>query len=392
MRGKTSKISAVLAAVAGFVMIAATAGIATATAQETGQAGVFVVSGVPVDETAASARAARELALTAGQISATEQMLARLTRKENRALLPPVDIETARTLVKSLQVENERTSDVRYLAELVVTFEPDAVRDYLRAAGVPFTEVRSRPVLVVPVLADGVNYLLWEEPNPWRAAWRDHPESYGLVPIVSPIGDLNDLTGLSAEQAVDADEGALGEAVARYGAGSAMVTIATITGDEPGAQSIEVVATRVGRFEEPPLIISLQSAAEETQELFLDRAVSAVISALDDDWKLTNTVSFEEAGTMLVAVPISGLPGWIELRRRLAEVPSVTEVLVNALTAGSAEVEIGYRGDAEQLVRALDRFDLILEPVGFRNDGPVSRSLDPLGPTSPTHVLRLADN
>lgn len=392
MRGKTSIISAVLAAVAGFVMIAATAGIATATAQETGQTGVFVVSGVAVDETAASARAARELALTAGQISATEQMLARLTRKENRALLPPVDIETARTLVKSLQVENERTSDVRYLAELVVTFEPDAVRDYLRAAGVPFTEVRSRPVLVVPVLADGVNYLLWEEPNPWRAAWRDHPESYGLVPIVSPIGDLNDLTGLSAEQAVDADVGALGEAAARYGAGSAMVAIATITGDEPGVQSIEVVATRVGRFEEPPLIIPLQSAAEETQELFLDRAVAAVISALDDDWKLTNTVSFGEAGTMLVAVPISGLPGWIELRRRLAGVPSVTEVFVNALTASSAEVEIGYRGDAQQLVRALDRFDLILEPVGFRNDGPVSRPLDPLGPTSPSHVLRLADN
>ncbi len=165
MRGKTSKISAVRAAVAGFVMIAATAGIATATAQETGLTAVFVVSGVSVDETATS-RAAREVALTAGQISAAEQMLARLTRKENRALLPPMDIETARALVKSLQVENELTSDVRYLADLVVAFEPDAVRSYLRAAGVPFTEVRSRPVLVVPVLADGVNYLLWEEPNP----------------------------------------------------------------------------------------------------------------------------------------------------------------------------------------------------------------------------------
>ncbi len=392
MRGKTSKISAVRAAVAGFVMIAATAGIATATAQETGLTAVFVVSGVSVDETAATSRAAREVALTAGQISAAEQMLARLTRKENRALLPPMDIETARALVKSLQVENELTSDVRYLADLVVAFEPDAVRSYLRAAGVPFTEVRSRPVLVVPVLADGVNYLLWEEPNPWRAAWRDHPESYGLVPIVSPIGDLNDLTGLSAEQAVDADEGALGEAAVRYGAGSVMVAIATITGDEPGAQSIEVVASRVGRFEEPPLIISLQSAPEETPELFLHRAVGAVVSALDDDWKLTSTVSFEEVGSMLVAVPISGLPGWIELRRRLAGVPSVTDVFVNALTASSAEVEIDYRGDAQQLVRALDRFDLTLEPVGFQNDGAVTQPFDPLDSPRPSHVLRLADN
>ncbi len=95
---------------------------------------------------------------------------------------------------------------------------------------------------------------------------------------------------------------------------------------------------------------------------------------------------------MLVAVPISGLPGWIDLRRRLAGVPSVTDVFVNSLTASSAEVEIDYRGDAQQLVRALDRFDLILEPVGFQNDGAVTQPLDPLDSPRPSHVLRLADN
>lgn len=392
MHGKTSKISAVRATVAGLVMVAVTAWVTPATAQQTGPNSVFVVSGVSVDETAASARAAREQALTNGQIAAAEQMLARLTRKEDRALLPPVNIETARALVKSLQIENERTSDVRYLAELVVAFEPDTVRNYLNAANVPFTELRSRPVLVVPVLSEGTGYILWEEPNPWRAAWRDHPESYGLVPIVSPIGDLSDLTGLSAEQAVDADAGALGEAAARYGAGSALVAIATITGAASGAQSIEVTASRVGRFEETPLLISLQSAADETQDTFLGRAVGAVISALDDDWKLSNTVSFGEGGRMLVAVPISGLPGWIEVQQRLADVPSVSQVSVNALTASSAEIEIDFRGAVPQLVRALDRFDLILEPVGFGNNAPGDRPLALDGPTLPTHILRLAAN
>lgn len=392
MRGKTSKISAVRGAVTGSLVLLAAAWATPVVAQQAGQNGVFVVGGVSVDETAASAQAAREEALTTGQILATERLLARLTRKENHASLPPVDIETARSLVKSLQIENERTSDVRYLADLVVSFKPDAVRNYLGGANISFTEVRSRPVLVVPVLSNGGRYVLWDEPNPWRVAWRDHPESSGLVPIVSPIGDLNDLTGLSAEQAVDADVEALGEATARYGAGSALVAVATIDGRNPGTLSIEVTATRVGRFDNAPLLISLQGEGGETQESFLRRSVGAVISALDEDWKLSNTVSFGEAGRMLVAVPISGLSSWIETRRRLAGVPSVSDVFINALTASSAEIEIDYRGDVQQLVRALDRFDLILEPVGVENTGSLGQTVNPDGPALPTHILRLAAN
>lgn len=391
MRRKTSKITVVLVSFIILMALPVVVISAPAQAQQINQDDIFVVRDVGVDETAASARAAREQALVNGQISATRQILARLTRQESRSLLPPINIEVARTLVKSLQIENEKTSNVRYLADLVVAFEPEAVRNYLRAAGVPFSEVRSRPVLVIPVLVTGGAYVLWEEPNPWRDAWRNQPASTGLVPVVSPIGDLSDLTGLSAEQAVDSDVRALGDAVARYRAGSAMVSIATITGTAPGAQTIEVIATRTGRFEEAPLLLTLQSASEEAQNVFLERAASAVIGALDDDWKLTNTVNFGAAGRILSAVPISGLASWVEVQRRLRQVPSVSGVHVLALTSDSAEIEIDFRGDAQQLVRALDRFDLILEPSGF--DDQAGNLTTVLGePTLPTHVLRLAGN
>ena len=391
MRRKASKISILPVPLAVLVLLGIATKLSPADAQQAGQSDVFVVQSVSVDETAISARAARERALKNGQISAAEMVLARLTRQENRAFLPPMDVETTRTLVKSLQIDNEKTSDIRYLADLLVTFEPEAVRNYLRNAGIPFSEVRSRPVLVIPVLTRDGSYLLWEEPNPWRDAWRDHPASVGLMPVISPIGDLSDLTGLSAEQAVDSDVGALSETAARYGAGSSVVAIATINVAEPGGQSIEVIATRVGRFEEAPLLISLQSAADEAPEAFLKRAAGAVINALDDDWKLSNTVSFGEAGRILAAVPIAGLASWVEVRRRIARVPSVSEVYIIALTANSAEIEIDFHGDDQQLVRALDRFDLILEPSGFDDQAPDPRVVFS-GPALPTHILRLAGN
>ena len=32
--------------------------------------------------------------------------------------------------------------------------------------------------------------MLWEDPNPWRAAWADRPDRGGLVPVEVPLGDL----------------------------------------------------------------------------------------------------------------------------------------------------------------------------------------------------------
>ena len=207
---------------------------------------VFLVRDVQLDETAISASAARSIALEKGQIEAARRLFARLTRDLHAASVEVVDAQTIRALVSSLQIGDEKTSDVRYLAKLTVAFNPDAVRRFLRFADVPFAELKSRPVLVIPVLQQSGQYVLWEDPNPWREAWRNHPDSFGLVPVVSPVGDLSDYAGLSAEQAVDADVGALNEAAARYGAGSAVVAIASIVESFDGSPTVEVRSCPVG--------------------------------------------------------------------------------------------------------------------------------------------------
>ncbi len=350
---------------------------------------VFVVRGVQVDETAASAADARAAARASGQAEAARRLIDRLTRSVYRGQLGEIDAGTAELLVDSLEVANERRSDVRYLADLTVAFRPEAVRQFLRSAGVPFTEVRSRPVLVVPVLDRGGAYVLWEEPNPWRQAWQNHPTDIGLVPVVTPIGDLSDLSGLTAEQAVDADVGALGAMADRYGAGTSVVAIARISGDPDSAsQQVDVTAIRVGRLDEEPIFLTIGRAPNEEPEVFLERVTGAVIEALDDDWKAANAVSFEESNRLHAAVPLSDIAGWIEVRRRLSGVPAVSQVRLLALTADTAEIEIDYFGDAVRLARALERFDLILEETGLPGQfEPGQTGL--VFPPVPTHIVRL---
>ena len=148
-------------------------------AQQSALEDIFVVRDVGLDESAQTASAARANALVKGQREAFARLEARLTRSVHRGLAASIDSDTLRFLVDAIQIDAEKTSDVRYLANLTVTFKPDAVRDLFRQSGVPFSELRSRPLTVVPVLATPARYLLWEDPNPWREAWRNHPEGTG---------------------------------------------------------------------------------------------------------------------------------------------------------------------------------------------------------------------
>jgi hypothetical protein len=135
------------------------------------------------------------------------------------------------------------------------------------------------------------------------------------------------------------------------------------------------------------LILTLQAAPEEVLDGLMDRAVIAVVGAVDDDWKVRNAVSFGEAGRLHAAVPLADLQGWIEVRWRLENVPSISRVRLLALTANSAEIEVDYFGDEDRLSRALDRFDLELQVSGFGTDGTLGAGV---APAVPTHIVRLS--
>ena len=61
---------------------------------------------------------------------------------------------------------------------------PHGGRRLLRGAGIPFAETMSKPLVVVPVLRTENRTVLWEENNPWRAAWIKTASANGLVPLL----------------------------------------------------------------------------------------------------------------------------------------------------------------------------------------------------------------
>ncbi|MBL8642298.1 MAG: DUF2066 domain-containing protein, partial [Rhodospirillaceae bacterium] len=147
----------------------------------------FWVRGVPVDVTAGSVTEARDRGHTEGRVAAFRKLVERLTLPQDTAKVAIPGANQIIEMVYEFSVTNERSSAVRYLADLNVHFNPNAIRQYLRGQNVPFAETASQPLLLIAVLQDGGTALLWQDSNTWRDAWAKIMPHDGLVPLVMPL-------------------------------------------------------------------------------------------------------------------------------------------------------------------------------------------------------------
>jgi hypothetical protein len=338
---------------------------AAALAQES----VFDVDKVTVDVTAETAAAARERAIVDGQTKAFRALMERLVRSEDLSRLPPARPADVTPLVRDFSVSDEKTSAVRYLANLTVRFRPEDVRRYLVDLGIPYAETRSKPVVVLPVYDNAGARLLWDDPNPWRKAWAARPQGPGgLVPVVLPVGDLTDVATIGVEQALGNDTQRLSALANRYGAEDTVVAQATFgVSARTGRPEIAVQVTRHGpstSINDVPFVSSYVATESESVEALLGRAASDVARQIENAWKRNNLMQFGRDAVAAVTVPVRGLGDWIETQKRLASVPVVRRVELVLMSREEVRINLHFIGEDEQLVTALRQADLELRASG----------------------------
>ena len=338
------------------VMLWGIAGIVSAQADE-----VFTISGIALDEEAETAVIAREIALAKGRMAAYEALRARLTLPEDvrgHALATP---EQILAMVLDFSVRNEKSSSVRYVADMIVRFEPDAVRRHFRNLGIAFSETVSKPVLIVPVLrADGFDRL-WEDPNPWADAWRELEFANGLVPLTAPVGDLADIATLDAGAAVAGDAPALFRVADNYGAEEAAVALAEPVFNADGLARVDVTVTRLSRVLPPRTMVdSFELLAGESEFDLYARAAGGLSARIETDWKRDTRPNVATSQTLQARVPVTRLSDYVAIRTRLSRVAMIGELEVTSLTRENVEVFLAFPGSLDQLQLALAQQDLVL--------------------------------
>lgn len=324
---------------------------------------IFTVRNVPVDETAGTAAEARALALDTGQRRAFRRLIERLVPEDQQGLVPQVDSNQLQYYVRDFSVANERTSAVRYLADLTFRFNGNEVRRLLRGNGVGFAETRGEPVVVLPVFQRGEGEsVLWGDGNPWLNVWAQRPGDGGLVPLIVPLGDLSDISAIDAARAEAGDAEALRAIADLYGAQEALVASASLSGDpQAGSAVLEMTTRRYGGgrsgASQSSRVIQVEG---EPLDGFLRRGADRIDNAVQEAWKRQNLLDYGNQRSIQVFVPLEGLNDWLNVRRRLHSVASIQRSDVSSLTRREATLEITFLGDEQRLTRALQRRDLYL--------------------------------
>ncbi len=338
-------------------------GDAPAVAQATG---LYTVKDISVDVTAGDAVSAREQAHLEGQQAGLERLLRRLVPTADQARLPSVGRLPVERYVQNFQIADERLSNTRYLAKMTVAFDPERIRDLLRSERLPFSEEVSAPLLVLPLFDDPGGPQLWPENNPWWAAWAEELDGDSGLRLVMPLGDLEDVSAVSVEQARAGDAIALRRLASRYGAKDAIVMSAALAADPAVGEQVKVRlgARRVGGTEETGQSFTLEGAPGEPLDAVLRSAVVQLQNNLDEQWKSSHLLRLDTGGLMFVEVPISSLGDWVKINRDLENLAEVSQIEIASFAQQRVQIQIYYVGDEQGFEQALGRLGLSLTREG----------------------------
>lgn len=366
----------------GAVFLALAAGALAGTARaEAGRSvaaeQAFVEQGVDVDVTAGNANQARDQAILQAQREALARLFRKLTPAADGRQPPAVSQGELEALVAGFELEQERASSVRYVGRFTVRFRPAAVRQLLQQNGVRYAEMVGKPALVLPVDATGAEPALWTD-GPWRQAWSQIGPVDGLVPVALVPPDPADQNELPAKAALTPDATALAHIAARHGAGQ--VVVARLEGDAakgyqltlstfvPGEGLSPAETVPQSAFVPRPLPVATDTqppaaAAPPPLPAALGLAVATVVDRVEEGWKRRVVVDAHQSGQVAVRVPLTDLTTLVEVRRRLAGVPMVTQVDTSALKTTEALLTLTVLGDVGHLKTALAQRDLVLSDM-----------------------------
>ncbi len=376
---------------------------------------VFVVPRVTVQAQADSATAAKNLAQRDGRRKAMEILLRRLTVEEDWPYLPrvgadmtdvsaageghnviPLSDDTLEDLESGFEVYNEKSSATTYRAFITYRFKPAAVRRLLREAGIPYSEAQTRTALVLPVLQTDNGLYLWEENNPWMAAWKVRPYNNELTPMAAPLGDLEDSAVISARQALALNTEALARMAERYSVSQVIVAHAYLqqAGDQHKLRVRLINGFRESaELENEDEILSPASASADefggalqgpatnnfnpakvgdvlaeasfarpsgNFPTLAEEAIEVVIAKHAKPWKEQTLIDHTEAALLEASAYFRSLDEWAKIRAALISTPLVGSVQVRSLSRTGAEMLVRAYGDPDKLIVAMEAQGLVL--------------------------------
>jgi hypothetical protein len=338
-------------------------GLAAAAGARAGiiETSVFSEQGVKVDDTAATSADAKNVALMDVQVKAFHELVQRLGSDKMTADIAkwkPADIAP---YLKSLSIEEESTAPGRYIGTFTVRFLPEKMNKLFEAYGIHVPTTQAPPIIVIPVYKSPAGVQLWED-NLWRKAWLDLHAEQSLVPILVPLGDLEDTGTLTADDAINADPVKIEAIRRRYAAPSILVAIAEPSQDN-GLHVRISGETALGKVLFDKIYTSDDHTLGGAAAAAVERIDTILVNKYRDDAARAMS-SGAGAQSVDVAVPFGSPTEWNAIRARILATPGVKNVDVSSLSVDGAVIKLTVTAAVSDVQQNMLRTGLNMAQIG----------------------------
>jgi len=309
---------------------------------------IFAVGGIHVDASGPSASVAQGTAMAQGRPKAWAILFKRVTKQPDWGRQPNLDDAMLQRIIRTFTVKNEKRSTTRYVADVTYTFSPEGVGRALQSAGIGYTQLQVKRILLIPMAPN------YSSTSLWTAAFSGTRYSGSAVPFALPGGD----PGAIASQNFDSMNWIDIEPVASRIHASEAVLVQVV----PSPDHLTINLKRLGTGQLPTKTtfdVPLQKGgAAGTYSMAADAAVHGV----EEMWK--TPAAFGTPGRLIADVRISSLAQFGALQAQMTGVANVTGVTVVAMDIGEARVSVAYLGGTESLKDALAAHGVYLTKNG----------------------------
>jgi hypothetical protein len=323
---------------------------------------IFAVSGVEADITSTDAAAAKNQALLDVQVKAFFMLAERLGSAELAAdLSKSMKPEDITPFLKSLSIEEETSAPGRYIGKFTVRFLPSKITEFYERYGIRLPSHQAKPILVLPVWRGKEGNQLWED-TAWRKTWLNLRAEQGIVPLIVPLGDLEDSEAIDAEAALLGDPIKIEAIKRRYGTES--VLIAQAQDAEGGVHLYIEGETDFGNVKYNKVFTSEDGTFENAAKTGVETFNNLLIKAYSKYQAQTAADSSSTRQSLDVAVPFSSPSEWNRIRSRILATPNVHAVDVSSLSFEGAVIRLVYSRSLELLQENMLRTGLNLGQYG----------------------------
>lgn len=322
---------------------------------------IYTIYNISMDERASTSRRASMAALRKAEHIALEKLFRKIIRAEDHDKLPVLSEGQVTELVSGIEVANEKSSHVRYIADFTIHFSREKIYNFLSVLEIPFAETLSNEVSILPLLEKESAIILWEKNNDWRRAWQAYDTVNNLVPVRVIAPSLANRMAITAWQAQNGDIAVLQKFAEQKNLRHLYVMIARVKYDFNKGQNVIdlVIYGNDGNRHEYKNIIIDKTGEDDLPELY-NEAIKQATYWLDNRWKEKVLIHYGASSQLNVVINFDQSEDWFKIKKQLESVSLIRNIIIKKLTTTMAVVEMEHSGDAAQIVLTLSQKNLIL--------------------------------